>query len=100
MATYIMLTSLKTDVVKNPKDYLALNQIVGEKVKQQCPEVKWIANYSVFGPYDYVDVFEAPHNESAAKVALLVRSFGHSTTEIWPAVAWQKFENIALQVAA
>ena len=100
MATYVMLTSLNTDVVKNPKDYLELNKTVEEKIKLQCPEIKWIANYSILGPYDYLDVFEAPHNESAAKVSLLVRSFGHATTEIWPAVAWNKFENIARQVAA
>jgi uncharacterized protein with GYD domain len=46
----------------------------------------------VVGHDDYLDVFEAPDNEVAAQVALVVRSFGHATTETWPAVPWERFK--------
>jgi uncharacterized protein with GYD domain len=48
----------------------------------------------VLGPYDYLDIFEAPDNEAAAKVAVVVRSFGHATTETWPATPWERFRKI------
>ena len=74
---------------------MELNAQLEEHIKQQCPEVKWVANYAVLGPYDYLEVFEAPDNDAATKVALLVRSFGHATTETWVATPWEKFADLA-----
>jgi uncharacterized protein with GYD domain len=45
----------------------------------------------VLGPCDYIDIFEAPSSEAATKVSLLVRSFGHATTETWIATPWKRF---------
>jgi uncharacterized protein with GYD domain len=57
--------------------------------------VKWLANYAVLGPCDYLDIFEAPDNDAATKVALLVRSFGHATTETWVLTPWDRYEGMA-----
>jgi uncharacterized protein with GYD domain len=62
---------------------------VQDRIKRDCPEVKWIANYAVLGPCDYIDIFEAPNSEAATKVALLVRSFGTATTETWIVTPWK-----------
>jgi len=35
------------------------------KVKKTCPEVKWLAHYALLGPYDFMDVYEAPDVDTA-----------------------------------
>ena len=49
----------------------------------------------MLGPCDYLDVFEAPDADTATKVALLVRSLGHATTETWLATPWDRFLELA-----
>jgi uncharacterized protein with GYD domain len=75
-----------------------LGKKVAEKLKIECPEVRWISSYSILGPYDYLDLFEAPSADAAAKVAIIVRSFGHATTEIWTAEPWERFVGIAKEM--
>ena len=85
MSTYIMLTRLSPEALKKAESVGDLNKQAEERIKRECPGVKWLANYAVLGPCDYVDIFEAPDSEAATKVALLIRSFGHATTETWVA---------------
>jgi uncharacterized protein with GYD domain len=94
MATYVMVTRLSPDAITDPNVIKELGQRVTAKLDAECPEAKWISSYAVLGPYDYVDLFEAPDNETAAKVAVIVRSFGHATTEIWPATPWDRFVEV------
>ncbi len=95
MPTFAMLTRLSPEAVTTPGVVSELNQKVEDRIKHECPGVTWLANYSVLGPCDYLDLFEAPDNETATKVALIVRSFGHATTETWVAVPWARFEEMA-----
>lgn len=95
MAIYAMLTRLSPEALTRPESVAELNRQVADRIKQGCPDVKWLANYSVLGPCDYLDIFEAPDSETATKVALLVRSFGHATTETWMATPWSRFVELA-----
>lgn len=95
MATFAMLTRLSPEALTRPESVVELNRKVEDRIRKECPGVKWLANYSVLGPYDYLDIFEAPDNDTATKVALLVRSFGHATTETWVATPWDRFEGLA-----
>lgn len=91
MATYVMLTRLTPESVKLPADLRKLERAVAEHVRKECPQVKWVASYAILGPCDYLDVFEAPDEETAARVVMIVRSYGHAQTETWTAVPWERF---------
>lgn len=95
MATYVMLTKLSPEALTRPDSVAELNDRVEEHVKQQCPDVEWLANYALLGPYDYLDLFEAPDADTATTVALIIRSFGHATTETWVATPWDRFADLA-----
>ena len=95
MVTYVMLTRLSPQALTRPESVAELNREVEDKIREECSGVKWIANYAVLGPCDYLDIFEAPDADTATKVALLVRSFGHATTETWVATQWDRFLDLA-----
>lgn len=94
MATFIMTTKLSNEALASPRSFEELSAAVVRRVRDECPQVKWSSSYVVLGPTDYLDIFSAPDVETAAKVATLVRSYGHATTEIWPAVEWDAFRSI------
>lgn len=91
MATFIMLTRLSHKAMKSPQSIENLSDEIAEYIRRECPEVEWKANYAILGPADYLDIFTAPDNTAATKVAAIIRTFGHATTEIWAATEWQEF---------
>ena len=60
-----------------------LSHEVASRIRSDCPEVEWQASYAILGPTDYLDIFSAPDIETATKVATIIRTFGHATTEVW-----------------
>lgn len=96
MATYILLTRVDPHAMAKHTP-LELERRVKAKVAERCPEVEWRHNYALLGPYDYLDVFEAPSAESAALVSQIVRRQANASTEVWSAVGWDDFRR---QVAA
>jgi uncharacterized protein with GYD domain len=101
MKNFILLTRLVSEEI-HPSFFVGDKaKSVKDKVKEFCPAVAWIANYAILGPWDYVDIFEAPDMETAMKVAALVRSYGGAHTEVWPALPWDDFKITlnALEVA-
>jgi uncharacterized protein with GYD domain len=94
-----MMTRLSPEALTEPRRVRELSGQVEERIKRECPSVKWVGNYAVLGPCDYLDVFEAPDAETATKVSLLVRSFGHATTETWLATPWKRFVELANQLS-
>lgn len=89
--TYVMLTRLSPDALTSPRAVDDLKRRAKDRIKEACPEVRWLSNFIVGGPYDYLDVFEAPDADTATQVSFLVRSLGHATTEAWVATPWERF---------
>ena len=89
-----MLTRLSHEALKAPNSLTELSDAVSARIKEECGNVKWLMSFATLGPADYVDIFEAPDIETAMKVATIVRTFGHATTEVWPALNWGRFEEL------
>jgi uncharacterized protein with GYD domain len=92
MATFVVLTRLTPAAVKSPADLKKLEKAVNDRIRKDCPQVKWVANYAILGPCDYLDIFEAPDEIVASKVVAVIRSYGHGHTETWTAIPWERFE--------
>jgi uncharacterized protein with GYD domain len=99
MPTFVLLTRLSPEVVRTPAMLETLERETMQRIRAECPEVEWINNYAVFGPYDYLDIFQAPDIETAAKVATLVRIHGSAETETWAALEWDRFKSLVRGLA-
>lgn len=80
MANYVMLTSLtdhgRRTIKENPERIREVNKEV------EAMGVKIVAQYALLGQYDFVNILEAPDNETVTKVAIELGSRGtlQSTT--------------------
>lgn len=94
MALFVMVTRLAPEAVSDTDSHQALESRVAETIARDCPEVRWRQNLAVLGPYDYLDIFEAPDSDEAMKVAAIVRAHGHGEVEVWPAQEWKRFKEL------
>ncbi len=98
MGTYVLLTKLTPEVTKDLKNREKIGKRWMEKVTEKCPDVKWLAHYALLGPYDFMDIYEAPSEEVAAKVSLITLSSGAFQVESWAAVPYSRFLELADEV--
>ena len=56
------------------------------KVKSACPEVRWVAHYALLGQYDFMDIYEAPDNETVARASVEIGSRGSVSMVTMPAI--------------
>jgi uncharacterized protein with GYD domain len=74
MPKYLMLTNLtdegRKSLEQNPELITEINKEV------ELMGVKVIAQYALLGPYDFVNIIEAPRDEIAAKLAIRLSAKG------------------------
>ncbi|MFH1276893.1 MAG: GYD domain-containing protein [Candidatus Eisenbacteria bacterium] len=98
MPTFVLMTRLSPEALKNAEGRRAMGKEWLQKVKGSCPDVKWIAHYALLGPYDFMDIYEASDLETAHKVSLISRSEGALTAESWEAMGYDRFLELMEQV--
>jgi uncharacterized protein with GYD domain len=72
------------------KDRAEIGRAWLEQVKAKCPDVKFIAHYGLLGPYDFMDIYEAPDEKAAAKVSMISLQNGAFTAESWVALPYKQ----------
>ncbi len=98
MQTYILMTKLAPEVAQQVKDRSKLGRAWLDQVKAKCPEVKFIAHYALLGPYDFLDIYEAPDEEVAAKVSLISQQNGAAQAESWTAIGYKRFLDLTTEI--
>jgi uncharacterized protein with GYD domain len=91
MALYIMMTNLTDEgrktVKANPQRIKEVNKEV------EAMGVKILAQYVTLGQYDFINILEAPNNETIAKVAMELGSRGTLQTTTLAALTLDNFIN-------
>ena len=89
MALYVMLTNLTDEgrktVMEKPERIREVNKEV-EKMG-----VKILSQYALLGVYDFVNILEAPDNQTVAKVAVELGSRGTLNTTTLAALSIDEF---------
>jgi uncharacterized protein with GYD domain len=84
-----MLTSLTDEGRKTVKGHPERIKEVNKEV--EAMGVKILAQYALLGPYDFVNILEAPNNQAVSKVAVELGSRGTLQTMTMAAMAIDEF---------
>lgn len=98
MATYILMTTLSPEITKDMRHRAAIGKQWKQRIANQVPEVKWIAHYALLGPHDFLDIYEAPNEEAAAKVSMISLAMGALRAESWTAIPYGRFVELASEI--
>ncbi|MGB3700885.1 MAG: GYD domain-containing protein, partial [Anaerolineales bacterium] len=96
--TFVLMTKLAPEMSKKIKDQEKLGRVWLDQVTEKCPEVNFVAHYALLGPYDYLDIYEAPDVETAAKVSLISLQTGAFQAESWVAIPYKRFVELAEEI--
>jgi len=91
MATYIILSRISPEAFSDPFEFKKIAGTVSAKIKSECPGVVWKQSFATTGRYDVVDIVESDDPKQIAKAAMIIRSYGHSTTETLTGTPWKEF---------
>jgi len=91
MKTFILMTKLSSDIAGKLKQRKQVGRAWLDEVKKKCPDVKFKAHYALLGKYDFLDIYEAPDEEIAAKVSMISIAHGATSAESWSAIPYNRF---------
>lgn len=98
MATYVLLTKLSPDLSSQMKDRAEIGRNWLEQVKEKCPNVKFLAHYALLGQYDFLDIYEAPNEKSAAKVSIISQANGAFSAQSLPAIPYKEYLDLIKEI--
>ncbi len=98
MQTYMLFTKLSTDLSFEMKNRERQGRNWLEQVREKCPEVKFIAHYAILGEYDFIDIYEAPDPETAAKVSMISQANGALHAKSMLAIQYKRFLELTEEI--
>jgi uncharacterized protein with GYD domain len=98
MPTFVLMTKLSSDVTAKMKQRESLGNAWLEQVKKKCPDVKFVAHYGLLGHFDFMDIYEAPDEETAARVSMISLANGAFQAESWVAIPYRRIVELANQI--
>lgn len=98
MPLFILATKLSQENMRDLRNREKEGMQWRERVKEKCPRVKFHAHYALLGKYDFLDIYEAPDEEEAAKVSLISLANGAIQAESWLAIPYHRFLEITREV--
>jgi uncharacterized protein with GYD domain len=100
MPVYVLMTRLAPESLHDAKGRRAVGKAWMQKVRSACPDVKWLAHYAILGPYDFMDIYEAPDEGTAHRVSLISRAEGAMTAESWGAMHYDSYLKLLDEIQA
>ncbi len=89
MAIYVMLTSLTDEGRKTVRESPARIKEVNQEVEAMGAKI--LAQYALLGPYDFINILEAPDNKVITKIAMELSSRGTLHTMTMAAMTLDEF---------
>lgn len=99
MQTYILLTKLLSDVYKKVKNREKIGRAWLDEVLEKCPEVHFLSHYALLGDYDFIDIYEAPDEETAAKVSLISLQNGAFQSKSMIAIPYKRYLKLINEIS-
>jgi uncharacterized protein with GYD domain len=92
------MTKLSPEISKQMKNRAMLGRAWLDQVREKCPEVRFIGHYALLGQYDFLDIYEAPDEETAAKVSMISSANGALSAESWSAIPYKRFLELTKEI--
>ena len=89
MATFILLSTLTDEGAKTIKGNPMRIKAVNEELERMGAHV--VSQWAVLGPYDFINVVEAPDNTTIAKVSAELSSRGSIRVQTMAAIPIDQF---------
>jgi uncharacterized protein with GYD domain len=91
MQHYVILSRFSPDAFREPSDFKKLAETVSNKIKAECPGLHWGHSFATLGRFDVVDIVETDDPKQVERAAMIIRAYGHSTTETLVGTLWKDF---------
>ena len=89
MAIYVMMTTLTDEGRKTLNSNPGRMKEVNKEVESMGVQI--LSQYAVLGPYDFVNILDAPDHETVSKLALELGSRGTLQTMTMAAMTMEQF---------
>ncbi len=91
MPTYVLLSKLSPGNFSDSETRRTIGRDWLSTLKEKCPEVHWKEHYALLGEYDFMDIYEAPDEKAAAKVAMITMSKGAMNAVNLTAIPYKEY---------